>query len=336
MSGSEGEANGQEDAPRLHHVLLNSVDPEAAIDWYRRLWPTAGRTEVAGHPAVAAEMYLLFEEVDAPPPGGWRHDLHRAEPQSAFWHIGLFANTSGLLERLGAEGFEVLRLFTTPADSVGVVRSGLSPFAGTKTAEELAASQPEETREGGFGYLMGPDGALVEVAGGPSTTSSFNHVHLYHEEPLCAANWYAEHLGMQLPPERDEATGQTRRRPPWEPCAVQPGEPSWPSLEPVGTIRQPRGSVQFAGGSLAFYPRQCIRGRCGEDRPLTSSRGQVLDHLAFTVRDLDRWASRLRDAGVKFLHEPHPWGPTRAFMFEGPDALAIELVERQGAPIPGG
>jgi len=45
-----------------------------------------------------------------------------------------------------------------------------------------------------------PDGALFEIAGGPDRQDSFAHVHFYHEQPLCAANWYVEHLGMELPP----------------------------------------------------------------------------------------------------------------------------------------
>ena len=80
--------------PRLHHVGLNSVDPEKAIDWYLKIWPAARRTEVAGFPGVEADMLLLFQKVDRPRAGAWRHDLHRAEPQSAFWHIGAFTNTT--------------------------------------------------------------------------------------------------------------------------------------------------------------------------------------------------------------------------------------------------
>jgi hypothetical protein len=29
--------------PRLHHVGLNSVDPEKTIAWYLKVWPTATR-----------------------------------------------------------------------------------------------------------------------------------------------------------------------------------------------------------------------------------------------------------------------------------------------------
>ena len=165
-------------------------------------------------------------------------------------------------------------------------------------------------------------------------SDSFAHVHLYHEQPQCAANWYVAHLSMELPPVRNDDTGVESPRAPYDPCAAEYGEPSWPSTEPGGTIRQPRGTVRHGNGSISWYPRQCVDGRCGEDRPLVASRGQVLDHVAFTVADLDAWLARLRREGVTILEEPRRFGESRAFMIEGPDQLAIELVEAGGVPVP--
>ena len=34
--------------PVLHHVGLNSVDPDRAIEWYLKVWPTAKRTDGRG------------------------------------------------------------------------------------------------------------------------------------------------------------------------------------------------------------------------------------------------------------------------------------------------
>ena len=44
-----------------------------------------------------------------------------------------------------------------------------------------------------FGYLRGPDGALVENAQA-GTSERFNHVHVYHEHPRCAMQSYTTHL----------------------------------------------------------------------------------------------------------------------------------------------
>src|SRR5437867_11164100 len=87
------QAGSRPSMPQLHHVGLNSLDPDRAIAWYLRVWPAAKRTNVAGYPAVEADMLLLFNKVERPPPGAWRDDLHRSDPQSAFWHIGANTNT---------------------------------------------------------------------------------------------------------------------------------------------------------------------------------------------------------------------------------------------------
>lgn len=311
--------------PRLHHVGLNSVDPERAIAWYLRLWPTASRTVVNGEPGVRAEMLLLFQRVASPPPGQWSDVEHRSVPQSAFWHIGAFTNTSATGPRLQAARARALPLFTSPADTVGVARSGLTSYAGTLTAAQLPGAAPAPPREGGFSYIVAPDGVLFELTGGPGTRDALAHVHFFHEQPLCAANWYVEQLGMRLPPVRDSA-GRESPRAPWQPCEVPYGDAGWPSLERVGTIRQPAGTVQGADANFSWYPRQCSAARCGREEPLVTSRGQALDHVAFVVHDFDALVARLRRSGVRFLEEPHRFDETRACMIEGPDRLAIELI----------
>lgn len=322
------EDDWQPELPLLHHAHLNSVDPDAAIEWYLRAWPDGEAGEMAGFRAFLADMPLLFNQVETPPPGAWDHTLQRAAPQSAFWHIGGFVNTTDVFERLEDDGLEVLRLRVGPTDAGAVVRSGLTPYGGIRSLAQLDTAATVDAREGGFGYLVGPDGALVELTGSPRTSPSFSHVHLYHEHPQCAANWYVEHMGMALPPRRDPATGDTVPRPLFSDCeGAQRATPGWPSLERAGTVRGPRGTVRHGNGSLSFYPRQCTLERCGDDSPLVPSAGQVLDHVAFSVSDLDRWVRHLVERGV-VVGDPYAFGATRAVMIEGPDRLSIELVER--------
>ena len=314
--------------PQLHHVGLNSVEPTRAIEWYLRLWPTAKKTEMAGMPGVQADMLLLFTKVNRPPPGAWSTELHRSEPQSAFWHIGVMTNTTDVASRLATIDVKHLPLFISPTDTRTVWRSGLAPYAGTLTAKQLASAPPASPRDGGFSYVVAPDGVLFELTGGPGTRDSFSHMHFYHERPLCAANWYVEQLGMELPPVRDSGGAETPRKP-WDPCDGSYGEAGWPSLEPAGTIRQPAGAVRFGNGSMSWYPRQCVGERCGRDRPLVPSRGQALDHVAFSVDGVDALVAKLRRANVKVLEGPYVFGDTKAYMIEDPDGLSIELVERR-------
>ncbi len=134
---------------------------------------------------------------------------------------------------------------------------------------------------------------------------------------------------MTLSPRRDEETGELVPREPWDPCVAERGAPGWPSLERAGTTRAPRGDVRHGNGSLSFYPRQCIGGRCGGDEQLVTSRGQVLDHVGFSVEGLDAWIEHLRNRDVTILDGPYPFGQGRALLIEGLDGLVLELVEEE-------
>lgn len=158
-----------------------------------------------------------------------------------------------------------------------------------------------------FAYMKAPDGALVEI--NTSQTRAFIHVHLYSDAPLCAAEWYRKHLGA-LSRSQAQRTG---------PCEVPFAAPS----EPLGVIRSPATTVRIGEISLIIYPRQ-------RPNALVSTRGHVVDHIAVSYPDVAAALERLRRSGVKVLEEVHPFGNSnsRAAMIEGPDSIAIELVER--------
>jgi 4-hydroxyphenylpyruvate dioxygenase-like putative hemolysin len=85
-------------------------------------------------------------------------------------------------------------------------------------------------------------------------------------------------------------------------------------------FRSPRAAVTFGDVALAWYANQ-------GDKPLVSSRGQLYDHIALSVIDLDAWVAKLESEGVTFLQRPYKLGATRAVMIEGPSREALELVE---------
>jgi catechol 2,3-dioxygenase-like lactoylglutathione lyase family enzyme len=167
---------------------------------------------------------------------------------------------------------------------------------------------------GGFAYMAGPDNALVEYAGN-YPAERFNHVHLWQEQPLRALLWYQKHLNAPV------RAGFAGALPTEADCKVPRGaDRTWPALNREGMFRTPRAGVEFGDVVLTWYANQ------GEV-PLASSLGQLQDHLALGVADLDAWVAKLRAEGVTFLKDPYRLGETRAVMVEGPSREALELVQ---------
>ena len=74
-------------------------------------------------------------------------------------------------------------------------------------------------------------------------------------------------------------------------------------------FRTPRAGVEFGDVVLTWYANQ-------GDEPLASPRGQLQDHIALSVADLDAWVAKLRGEGVDFLEgavpaRRHPRGDDR-------------------------
>jgi catechol 2,3-dioxygenase-like lactoylglutathione lyase family enzyme len=303
-------------APGFHHLHLNSVDPEAAIDFYVRQFPRSVKTRWGGLPALAApnDVLVLFMRVASAPP---------TSPQTAIWHFGWHVTDThaSLATYQGRSDVTLLPLHTTDEGGFVLVSSDTWPSVNrtpglTKTQiAEARAQGVSPTRTGGFGYMKGPDDALVEYAGN-HPAERFNHVHFFHDDPFCAQLWYQTHLNAPV------FAGRTRDTPLTEAtCAVPRGpERSWPALDREGMFRSPSAAVVFGDVAFPSYMRQT-------DEPLVSSRGHLYDHVALSVTDLDAWITKLRGEGVRFLEAPYRLGDARAVMIEGPSREAIELVE---------
>ena len=304
------------DAPGFHHLHLNSVDPDAAIDFYIRQFPRSTKTTWGGLPALAApnDVLMLFTKVGSPPP---------TSPQTAIWHFGWHVtDTHGSLATYqGRRDVSLLPLYTTDEGGSVFVSSDTWPSVNKTpglTRAQIADAKArgvQPTRTGGFGYMSGPDDALVEYAGN-YPAERFNHVHFFHDDPFCAQLWYQTHLNAPVVPGRTSETPVTEAT-----CRVPRGpERSWPALEREGMFRSPSAAVIFGDVSFPAYMRQ-------NEQPLVSSRGHLYDHIALSVADLDAWIAKLRSEGVRFLEEPYKLGSARAVMIDGPSREAIELVE---------
>jgi len=303
-------------APGFHHLHLNSVDPDAAVDFYVRQFPTSAKASWGGLTALAApnNVLVLFTRVAAAP---------ATAPQTAIWHFGWHVTDSraSLESYKGRPDVKLLPLYTTDEGGSVFVSSDTWPGTGGTpglTKAQIADAKTrsvQPTRTGGFSYMQGPDNALVEYAGN-HPAERFNHVHMYQDDPFCAQLWYGKHLNAPV------FAGRTSRTPLTETtCTVTRGpDRSWPALEREGMFRTPSAAVVFGDVALPWYMRQ-------GDRSLASTRGQLYDHIALSVADLDAWVAKLRSEGVRFLEEPYTLGDTRAAMIEGPSREALELVE---------
>ena len=301
-------------APGFHHLHLNSTDPEAALDFYTRRFPTTSRTSWCGIPALHSptNVLILFTKVDVPP---------KTSPQTAIWHFGWHVlDTRQTMENFKSQPeVKLLPLYTGDAGGTVFVSSDTWPGAEGvlgRTVEQIAEAKAggiEPTRKGGFGYIAGPDEAIVEYAGNRAA-ERFNHVHMYQEDPFCAQLWYQTHLNAPLFEGRGKSVTE-------DTCVAERGRNlTFPALEPEGMYRTPASAVEFDDVAFMWYMRQ-------GDQPLVSPRGYVWDHIGLSVKDLDAWVEKLRCEQVKFLEEPYQLGDTRAAMIEGPSLEAIELVE---------
>lgn len=266
---------------------------------------------------------------------GWSQD---APPQALFHHVHLnsldpstavdfYTRTFDVTKKTNVAGMDAVQsenmylLFSRIAKPLPAPRDSAiwhfgwgSPDMEADYQKHLAAGvafQTPITKLGSgtlFAYMKAPDGALVEI--NTSQTRAFIHVHLYSDAPLCAAEWYQKHLGAV-----SRASAQRAG-----PCEVPFAAPS----EPLGVIRSPATTVRIGEINLIIYPRQ----RPG---PLVSTRGHVVDHIAVSYPDVGAALERLRKSAVKVLEEVHPFGNSnsRAAMIEGPDSIAIEIVERK-------
>ena len=317
LTGNELAAQTPLPAPVFHHLHLNSVNPEAAIEFYTKAFPATSKTTFAGQPALASpnRVLVLFNKVAAPP---------ATQPQTAFWHFGWHVtDVRATLDRFLEQNITLLPLYTGSGEGTGTVFVSSDTYPGTGgvlglTAAQVAAAKAKGVKPSGgagFAYLRGPDDALVEYQGN-MPAERFNHVHMYQEQPYCAQLWYQTHLNV--PPRT--APGQTPRTA--ANCAVERGpDRTLPALDWNGMFRTPSvTTTSFGDVSLFFYMNQ-------GSAPAGSTRGHLMDHFAVSVADLDAWHAKLTGEKVTILQPPYRIGDARAFMIAGPSNEAIEIIE---------
>jgi catechol 2,3-dioxygenase-like lactoylglutathione lyase family enzyme len=303
-------------APGFHHLHLNSVNPEAAIEFYTRAFPSTSKGTFAGQPALRSpnNVWVLFNRVAAPP---------ATQPATAFWHFGWHVtDVRATLQRFLHANIPLLPLYTGEGSRTVFVSSDTYPGSGgvlgltTAGIADAKAKGIKPAGGAGFAYLRGPDDAVVEYQGN-MPAERFNHLHMYQEQPFCAQLWYQTHLSVAASASRAGSVARTEAN-----CRVERGaDKTLPALDSDGMYRTPSiTSTTFGDVSLFWYMNQ-------GSAPARPTRGHLMDHYAVSVADLDAWLAKLTTESVTILEPPYTIGGMRAFMIEGPSREAIELIE---------
>jgi hypothetical protein len=324
--------------PRFHHLHMNSVNPSAAISEFLTVYPASAKVTVAGFEGLrtANDVYMLFTRVKRPPSTPGPDRVTPRAPQTAFWHhVWAAADGRRVLESLrkrdpSFDRTRMIRQYTGPDGMAVDFSSDTFPgFLTTDQVEDAKRNGVQPTHRGGYFNWYGPDGVVMETTDGPSERYSI--VGMFEEQPYCALFWYRQHLLASDSPAgaagargtADVVRGPVPAASSSEAdCRVSRGAAvSWPSTYKRGHYRVPPPQLVYFGDvTLRWYMNQ-------EDRPLATTRGQLMDHIALSVSDLDGWVGKLRREHVKFLEQPYRFGNGRAVMIEGPSLEAIELVE---------
>jgi hypothetical protein len=239
--------------PGFHHIMLNAVDPDAAIGWYTRQFPCTAKAEWGGYKALRSDndVLVLFNKVDRAPP---------QLPQSAIWHFGwhVVDSQKTVAEFKTRPEIHMMPLYTEEESGEVFISSDTWPNIGNtlgRTKAQIAEAKAQHiapTRVGGFAYMQAPEHTLIEIAGNHGQ-ERFNHVHMWQEDPFCALIWYQKHLNAPLRPGYD-GTELTEAN-----CTV-PRHPdrTWPALKREGMFRTPRAGVEFGDVSLIWYANHTL------------------------------------------------------------------------------
>ena len=253
--------------PGFHHLHLNSVNPDAAIEFYTKAFPSTSKTTFGGQPALRSpnNVLVLFNKVATPP---------ATQPQTAFWHFGWHVtNVREALDRFLKQNVTLVPLYTGEGAGTVFISSDTWPGAGgvlglTRAGIADAKAKGVKPAGGaGFAYLRGPDDALVEYQGNMAA-ERFNHVHMFHDQPFCAQLWYQRHLNVPPPAPRPGQTVRTDAN-----CAVERGpDKTLPALDWDGMYRAPSiTNTLFGDVSLFWYMNQTRHAGREHARPLDGS-----------------------------------------------------------------
>jgi catechol 2,3-dioxygenase-like lactoylglutathione lyase family enzyme len=175
-------------------------------------------------------------------------------------------------------------------------------------------------------YLYGPDREMIEI--NTMGHHRFGHIHLLAEDPNTTAAWYAKHLGLEARrggKENPRPVGPSAAFASWQEFHAQ--HRAWSN----GFVCD---NVSFVVYNLPDYVPPPPWWRRSPLTELAPQRGRVIDHIAFSYRDIAPVFERMRRDGVSIVE------PIRAssqlglesFFVMGPDGVTLEIVEEKPVP----
>ena len=214
----------------FHHVHINATNPDASLSFYTSKFDCEKATGPDGQPAIHAQnSWIYFNRVAAQPP---------SEILSAIWHIGWGAED---MPATYQKQLDAGTRFQTPLTDI-------SDLAGMASAKFF------------FAYVDGPNHELIEL--NTAAHHHFGHLHLLSADPIAAAGWYHEHLGLPV------AGRQAQKR-------IYNGFQVGPSATVVADDVR-----------IIIYPLEYARTQWPETwqtrKDFEPTAGRVIDHIAFT------------------------------------------------------
>lgn len=189
----------------------------------------------------------------------------------------------------------------TDGSVVNHVGFSVKSYAATKAKAEAAGLGVRELTPNQQAFVTFPNNVTVEIQEDTAISgpSEFSHFHLSAADPNAARDWYISMFGGEVGERRKGLKG----------------------------AKIPGGFVDFLGGGPG-------RGKAKADAPppapLAASKGRVLDHIGFEVKDLKAFTDRIAASGQK-LDVPYTDATSKiglkiAFITD-PNGTYIELTE---------
>ena len=193
--------------PSFHHLMLNTVDPDAAIAFYTKAFPDTKRTEWGGYPAISSpdNVLILFNKVASAAgvrPAGHRFLAFRLEPAGPAPESG--DTSGGRLQIRAALDRHRGRFGDRQQRHLSRRRRGLR-LGRDQRADGGSAGQRRQARRRSGLRLSDRTGPCADRGSRKERPGTLQPCSYVGRRAFCAQLWYQEHLNATVPSRRTPA-----------------------------------------------------------------------------------------------------------------------------------